>query len=112
METKFYTYSQNNSGGVFKKSDKEGICEYVIIEALTAKKANKRAIEIGLYFDGCESGNDCSCCGDRWNKADERDGYNTPCIYGQDLTNVEKTVFMENCFIHYLKGDFVKAVFK
>ena len=34
VNTKFYTFSQNNSGGAFVKSDKEGISECVIIEAL------------------------------------------------------------------------------
>lgn len=46
----FYTYNQNNSGGFFKITKK--IKHYVIIEADSAKEANKKAEHIGIYFDG------------------------------------------------------------
>ena len=79
VDTKFYTFDQNNSGGGFGKP-----AIHVIIEALNYEDANSRAEDIGLYFDGVASGNDCECCGDRWSsqwrdyKASE-----TPKIYGQ-----------------------------
>ena len=75
MKTKFYTFSQNNSGGSFVNSDLEGISEYVIIEAMDAQTANDKAENIGLYFNGCNDGIDCSCCGDRWH--DSPDYYDT-----------------------------------
>jgi hypothetical protein len=111
METltkRFYTYSQNNSGGGFKNSESNGISEYVIIEASSADHANKRAEEIGLYFDGCEDGRDCSCCGDRWSKADEYDGYEVPSLYGDPIENIKKSYFRKDYFIHYLDGTFEK----
>lgn len=62
--TKFYEYSQNNSGGSFYVD--ENVCNQVFIEATNEKHANSIAKEIGIYFDGCAIGIDCSCCGDRW----------------------------------------------
>jgi len=112
INTKFYTYDQNNSGGRFSNSEKEGISEYVIIEAMDAKHANTRAEEIGIYFDGCETGNDCSCCGDRWYTANESDGSDVPSIYGKPLADMEKSYFQECCFVHYLDGKFEKITFK
>ena len=112
VNTKFYEYSQNNSGGSFSNSEKEGIAEYVIIEALNAEHANTRAENIGLYFDGCDNGTDCSCCGDRWHRAYKSDGSDVPSIYGEPLANMEKSSYCDCCFVHYLDGKFEKIEFK
>ena len=57
----FYTFDQNNSGGQFIGPN------YIIIEADSAEEANTIAQEsAGVYFNGCEDGIDCECCGDRW----------------------------------------------
>lgn len=61
----FFVYAQNNSGGSFRH-DSRGISVNVIIEAPDAHYADNRAESIGIYFDGCDSGADCDCCGDRW----------------------------------------------
>ncbi|MCU0337600.1 MAG: hypothetical protein MUF12_07020 [Sediminibacterium sp.] len=111
VNTKFYEYRQNNSGGSFSNSEKYGIAEYVVIEALNAEHANTRAEDIGLYFDGCDNGNDCSCCGDRWYRADESDGSDVPSIYGEPLANMEKSYYRDCCFVHYLDGKFEKVEF-
>lgn len=63
---RYYIYSQNNSGGSFDDDPERGIGYIVYIEAPTADAANQRAEDIGLYFNGCETGQDCDCCGDRW----------------------------------------------
>lgn len=110
--TKFYSFSQNNSGGSFSKSETDGISEYVIIEAENAKKANDRAEEIGIYFNGCNEGVDCDCCGDRWYSVDESDGEETPSIYGESIEKAEKSTFRESCFVHYLDGTFKKHELK
>lgn len=61
----FYNFRQNNSGGVH-----HGPAVNVVIEASSPEEANRIAVErAGLYFDGCESGRDCRCCGDRWYRA-------------------------------------------
>ncbi len=65
----WYEYRQNNSGGSFVKNDKVTIT--VLIEEVDATKANYKAQDVGIYFDGVSDGQDCDCCGDRWYEADE-----------------------------------------
>lgn len=68
VNTKFFDFHQNNSGGRFVHEPKKGIGSTVIIEAIDADGANQKAENIGLYFD--ENGErDCTCCGSRWDKA-------------------------------------------
>ena len=74
----FYTFYQNNSGGSFL-----GPAHYVVIEAPSANSANALAEDQGVYFNGCENGNDCPCCGDRWYEASE--GFDEPTIYGESI---------------------------
>lgn len=82
----FYTYWQNNSGGDFVEDDERGITLTVIIEADTAREANERAEQIGLYFDSDDT-RDCPCCGVRWYPAwDLEEGDSTPQIYGWDVS--------------------------
>jgi len=58
---KFFTYSQNNSGGFY--SGPYG----VIVEAPNQDVANALAESVaGVYFNGVRNGRDCQCCGDRW----------------------------------------------
>lgn len=78
-EAKFYHFRQNNFGGSFKIDDDVAI--NVIIEATSAKQANGKAQEIGIYFDGCDTGKDCECCGDRWHRVDESDATLAPMIH-------------------------------
>lgn len=101
VETKFYEYIQNNSGGSFKVDKDAGIDHYVIIEAMDSNHANTRAKEIGIYFDGCNSGRDCSCCGDRWSEP-YREGSEVPTIYGEpiDIGKEGKPTGV----IHYMDG--------
>lgn len=80
----YYTFSQNNSGGSFVQND--DLDGYVIIEARNSAEANQKAKDIGIYFDGSETGDDCSCCGDRWYRADESDAVDYPSVYGEDVT--------------------------
>ena len=85
---KYYTFNQNNSGGGFHTD--EAVAEYVIIQAYSAEDANERAENIGIYFNGVDSGMDCPCCGDRWYHVSERDGYSVPAIYGTPLEELFK----------------------
>lgn len=57
----WYEYRQNNSGGRFC-----GPAITVCVQASTEKIAEIIAEKLGVYFDGCSTGQDCSCCGDRW----------------------------------------------
>ena len=67
---KWYRFRQNNSEGRHKEPAHD-----VFIEAPNDCYANAIAIYYKLYFDGCDNGVDCKCCGDRWFKASPRDAY-------------------------------------
>lgn len=72
IETKFYSFRQNNSGGSFYGPT------YVIIEARSATEANSVAEEkAGVYFSGR---GDCRCCGKRWYEVSEDDGDDVPSL--------------------------------
>ena len=75
----YFFYRQNNSGGWFDTDDK--VCMCVIVEAQDAEHANAFAESIGIYFNGCDSGDDCECCGDRWYEVNDRDATDVPLIY-------------------------------
>jgi hypothetical protein len=85
----FFHFSQNNSGGNFHFEVERGITHHVVIEAPNAQAANVEAIHKGLYFDGCVSGVDCSCCGDRWYRVDGRDSEAQPMVYGQPVAELD-----------------------
>jgi hypothetical protein len=100
----FYTFNQNNSGGGFDRD--EDVSHYVIIEADSAFAANTKAESVGIYFNGCDDGTDCSCCGDRWcevwGKGDE-----APLIYDKAPEDI-KDMFCRPgdtyCIIYYADG--------
>lgn len=64
----WYMYYQNNPGGRFHEDDYVG--HVVMIEAGSYRSADDIAEQIGIYFDGVNDGRDCSCCGDRWGRAE------------------------------------------
>jgi hypothetical protein len=105
-QSKFYHFSQNNSGGSFTFS--EGISVHVIIEALSTEHAESRAEEIGLYFDGVSEGRDCGCCGDRWNRL-YSEGHDSPCLYGEPVGTGDNWARRWSngkpyAYVHYLDG--------
>ena len=107
MATKFYQFRQNNSGGTFDSSEADGIGWLVVIEATSAGHANDRAERIGLYFDGCNDGRDCSCCGDRWCSA-YGDGDDVPSVYRMPLegSEYESALYWGlPAFVHYLGAE-------
>ena len=74
----FFTFCQNNSGG---RLDPD-MPHVLFVEADDAEAANTRALTVGVYFDGCETGDDCNCCGDRWSRAHK--GFATPDAAGYE----------------------------
>ncbi len=100
----FYHYSQNNSFGIFEENAEEGIGTDVIIEAHSAKDANKRAKKIGLYFNGVKKGIDCPCCGNRWYKVNDGEGTINPAINNKALNEIESGYSRKEVYIHYLDG--------
>jgi hypothetical protein len=107
-ETRFFTYGQNNSGGAFDLTD--DVTHYVIIEAEDAASANAKLEYLGGYFDGCEAGLDCSCCGDRWYAQWEDAGKPEPMVYGETPSEyVDKTSYLwmskgKEVVVHYADG--------
>lgn len=67
--TKFYEFNQNNSGGSFITT--QDLAHRVIIEANSSNEADIIGENLGMYWDGCSTGNDCPCCGDRWYSGSE-----------------------------------------
>lgn len=107
---KFFTFLQNNSGGRFDIDHKKGIDKFVVIEARDYLEANVFAEDLGLYWDGVADGRDCGCCGDRWDRASEDDGYDFPTsTYGKEPVVFapipEKTRLMDHSgYVHYRDG--------
>lgn len=67
---KIFRFRQNNSGGRFIINDEVSVVVYIY--ANNAAEANAKAELVGIYFDGCEKGIDCLCCGDRWSRAEDK----------------------------------------
>jgi hypothetical protein len=68
-----------------------------------AKKANDKALELGIYFDGCYKDVDCSCCGDRWDEVLETDGTDVPTFYSKEVKDwIEDE--RPSGYVHYLDG--------
>ncbi len=109
LETKFYLFDQNNSGGRFIVDDEKGIGEYVFIEATSIKDAVNRAEDIGIYFDGCGEGYDCECCGDRWSRP-YGEGKENIQLYDTTLEQHESWLKTTHFFVHRINGDIIKVV--
>lgn len=103
----FYTFGQNNSGGIFTLDEKSGLTHYVIVEAKTPDEASARAQDAGIYFNGVCAGMDCGCCGDRWSEPWD-EGTPEPMVYETKVGEFSSmSVWMpegkEIC-VHYLDG--------
>ena len=106
---KYFHYSQNNSGGSFDFSELDGITHHVVIQANDAEEADLLAVKKGLYFDGCEAGQDCECCGDRWCSMSflERKGNPEPMVYDEPVTAFIGPAWMEagkEIAVHHADG--------
>lgn len=99
----FFCFNQNNSGGSFVFNEKAGLTHYVVIEAPNASAATAKAELIGIYFNGCDDGVDCPCCGDRWSDLWD-DGKDSPAA---SVGYAPYTFFMKSgkeMAVHYLDG--------
>ena len=105
-QAKYFHFSQNNSGGGFDIDD--NVAHHVIVQAHTAEEANRRAEDIGIYFDGCNYGRDCSCCGDRWSRQWANDtGDETPLIYSKPPETYDDMFTKTGqpvCHVYHLDG--------
>lgn len=111
VKARYFTFNQNNSGGSFTYNESAGIGHFVIVEAIDAAHANARARQIGIYFNGCESDMDCSCCGDRWYEVwNDEQGTDVPMVYASTpYDHVANPANMrwgmdKQVFVHYISG--------
>ena len=104
--SRFYTFSQNNSGGHFDTDRDDGIAVYTIFEANSAVEANARAQAAGIYFNGCDDERDCPCCGDRWYETDEFEACEHPSVFGQPVEDywTSQVWTKDEVCVHYLDG--------
>lgn len=116
-QTFLYEYGQNNSGGHHHVDKTVSVLVYV--EAKDAEEADRAAqYKAGIYFNGCDEGNDCPCCGDRWYEA------YSPLSKKRVMFNLEVPSYTSKfkynvgeyyqrwvkpgdpfCYIYYLNGD-------
>lgn len=100
--SKFYTFRQNNSGGRWQTDPDKGVSVEVTIEADDHVRANIIARRyVGIYFDGCDDGIDCDCCGDRWYRVRDYDGQDTP---PAPRANIPQWYPSPYGYIHHLNG--------
>jgi hypothetical protein len=104
----FYCFNQYNSGGSFDFDPITGITRNVIIEGISMEGIINRAEDLGIYFDGCDSGRDCPCCGDRWYRPWDDDMDTEPKVYGTPVADFNSLMQWmpegaEVC-VHYLDG--------
>ena len=110
IETKFYLFDQNNSGGRYLDNEEDGIAKNICIEAINVDDAISRMREITYNYSDY-----CTCCGERWSSwIDEEDGTDEPTKQNIPLKEyIEKEVeavknggldFNDNAAIHYLDG--------
>lgn len=99
INTKFFTFSQNNSGGYFIIND--DVALYLIIEAQTADEAVNKMNDITADYSEY-----CSCCGERWSDwMHDDDGTDEPMVY--DTKVKEKSperIFSGSTIIYYYDG--------
>lgn len=95
MNTKFFEFPQNNSGGFYVQDIANGVGKNIIIEALDARHAVNRLKEIGDE-SSCNFWGYCKCCGERWSTwLSDEDGMDSP-----ELTEHSHDEY----FVHYLDG--------
>lgn len=82
----FYAFRQNNSGGNFHGP------VIICVECDSTEEANEIAQNHEVYFDGCETGSDCDCCGDRWYRAySDSELTERPEIYGEFIPDQDRS---------------------
>ncbi len=101
VETKFWTITQNNSGGYFDHNPEKGIGYALSVEALDKADAEGRLARI---IDSYGQSGSCPCCGDRWSVfLWKEDGANEPELYGKPL----RGGWGIPSYSHYLDGKIV-----
>lgn len=99
QEARFWTVSQNNSGGSFHSNKAAGIGYALCVEATSEQHAAQRMQEIADRA-GYNPEDDCDCCGPRWFFDYLGEGTATPELYSAPLTGG----WGLPSYVHYLDG--------
>jgi len=95
INTKFFTFVQNNSGGYFYENAE--VAHYLIIEAQNVDEAISKMETITENWS-----NYCSCCGERWSCwMDERDGKEEPMVYDRKAKEPSTNYYDKGTVIIY-----------
>ena len=107
INTKFFTFRQNNSVGYFIINDY--VARFVIIEARDANEAISKAIKITKNYS-----QSCPCCGKRWNlRVNDNDGTDEPMVFNTKIKEKEhKSDFGCETIIYYYNGQKEKLWYK
>ncbi|MAH47410.1 hypothetical protein CMI37_16420 [Candidatus Pacearchaeota archaeon] len=89
-ELRWFEFGQNNSGGHFTLP-----AHVVWVQATSHEEARRLAESEGLYWGGCASGRDCSCCGDRWNEGWDEEGEDSPFPTRQEEGSIKQNVLCD-----------------
>lgn len=98
INTKFWSTSQNNSGGKFDHDPAKGIGYCIAVEATDVEDARRR---LEAIIESYPASYDCPCCGERWSiwlSADE--GTEEPTHYGEPLSGG----WGIPSYVHYIDG--------
>lgn len=111
VETKFFTFSQNNSGGYFVSNDEYGVGSWMIIEAQNEDEAIAIRDRIGENVSGFHSY--CPCCGERWSDYVYDINSEIPVIYGVPVEQYKGKLWDDEiAFVHYYDGQIKKYILK
>lgn len=98
ITTRFWTFKQNNSGGIFDHDPDKGIGYAIAVEAVDLDHATARARKIVEIYPASY---DCPCCGERWSLwVWPEDGEEVPELYGQPI----RGGWGIPSYTHYLDG--------
>lgn len=105
IETKFFTFPQNNSGGYYIIND--DVSEYLIIEAQNASEAIHKMEYITEDYSQY-----CPCCGTRWSywMVEDSNGDEEPMIYDRNIRDAEENIRgnKPRVIVHYYDGTKIK----
>lgn len=105
VETKFFTFNQNNSGGYYIQND--DVDAFVIIEALDAENVIDKSYDI---FENYQEY--CSCCGRRWSDyIDDSDGKDEPMIFGKKIEELNENFWCRKNKVIIYYFDNTKSIY-
>jgi len=100
IDTRFFTFVQNNSGGYFYEND--DVAHFLIVEAPSLSDAVHKMREITSSYEDY-----CPCCGERWSDwLDDDSGKEEPMVYDTRIKEAPVAIgfFGSTTIIYYYDG--------